>query len=166
MIIYKSEEEISAIRRSNRIVADILAELREMIKPGIQTKELDKYAESKARSLGAIPAFKGYRGFPASLCISVNEEIVHGIPSARILREGDIVSLDFGVIYDGYYGDAAVTYPVGEVRMSNHGDFQLFAPLWDTVSGCLFMKSRKFPISGLLATVQKSNRAWYWPSSP
>lgn len=115
MIIYKSEEEISAIRRSNRIVAEILAELREMVKPGIQTKELDKYAESKARSQRAIPAFKGYRGFPASLCISVNEEIVHGIPSARVLREGDIVSLDFGVIYDGYYGDAAVTYPVGEV---------------------------------------------------
>lgn len=115
MIIYKSEEEISAIRRSNRIVAGILEELREMVKPGIQTKELDKYAEGKARSLGAIPAFKGYRGFPASLCISVNEEIVHGIPSARVLREGDIVSLDFGVIYDGYYGDAAVTYPVGKV---------------------------------------------------
>jgi len=115
MIIYKSEEEISAIRRSNRIVADILAELREMVKPGIQTKDLDKFAESKARSLGAIPAFKGYRGFPASLCVSINEEIVHGIPSSRILCEGDIVSLDFGVIFDGYYGDAAVTYPVGEV---------------------------------------------------
>lgn len=115
MIIYKNEEEISAIGRSCRIVADILAELREMVKPGMQTRELDGHAESRARSLGAKPAFKGYRGFPASLCVSVNEEIVHGIPSDRILCEGDIVSLDFGVICEGYYGDAALTYPVGEV---------------------------------------------------
>lgn len=118
MIIYKSEEEISAIKRSNRIVALVLSELKKMVKPGIRTKELDKYAESRTRSLGAIPAFKGYRGFPASLCVSVNEEIVHGIPSSRILREGDIVSLDFGVIHDGYYGDAAITYPVGEVSQT------------------------------------------------
>lgn len=118
MIIFKSEEEISAIRHSNRIVAGVLAGLREMVKPGIQTRELDRYAERKARALGAIPAFKGYRGFPASLCVSVNEQIVHGIPSDRVLREGDIVSLDFGVIFDGYYGDAAVTYPVGEVSQT------------------------------------------------
>ena len=114
MIIY-CEEEISAIKRSNQVVAKILAELKTIIKPGIQTKELNDYAEMRARKMGAIPAFKGYRGYPASLCTSINEEIVHGIPSSRRLREGDIISLDFGVLYEGYYGDAAVTYPVGEI---------------------------------------------------
>jgi methionyl aminopeptidase len=114
MIIY-SEEEIRSIRKSNQIVAKILAELGKMIKPGVQTKELDEYAELRAKEMNAIPAFKGYRGYPASLCTSINEEIVHGIPSSRQLREGDIVSLDFGVLCEGYYGDAAVTYPVGEI---------------------------------------------------
>lgn len=115
MIICKSREEIYAIKLSNQIVAKILAELKKMIKPGVQTKKLDEYAEMRSKEMDAIPAFKGYRGYPASLCTSVNEEIVHGIPSSRTLREGDILSLDFGVIYDGYYGDAAVTYPVGEI---------------------------------------------------
>lgn len=115
MIICKSREEIYAIKLSNQIVAKILAELKKMIKPGVQTKKLDEYAEMRSKEMDAIPAFKGYRGYPASLCTSINEEIVHGIPSSRTLREGDILSLDFGVIYDGYYGDAAVTYPVGEI---------------------------------------------------
>ncbi len=115
MIILKSEEEIQAIRKSSIIVAKVLADLEKMIEPGISTKELDAFAEKRAKEMGAIPAFKGYRGYPASLCTSVNEEIIHGIPSSRILGEGDIVSLDFGVIYEGYYGDAAVTYPVGNV---------------------------------------------------
>jgi methionyl aminopeptidase len=114
MIIY-SEEEISSIRKSNQIVAKILAELGKMIKPGVRTKELDEYAELRVKEMNAIPAFKGYRGYPASLCTSINEEIVHGIPSYRQLREGDIVSIDFGVLCEGYYGDAAVTYPVGEI---------------------------------------------------
>ncbi len=114
MIIY-CEEEISTIRKSNQIVAKILAELGKMITPGVQTKELDEYAELRAKEMNAIPAFKGYRGYPASLCTSINEEIVHGIPSSRRLRDGDIISLDFGVLYEGYYGDAAVTYPVGEI---------------------------------------------------
>ena len=114
MIIY-SEDEIQAIRKSNQIVAKVLSELKRMVKPGIQTKELDEYAQLRTKEMGAIPAFKGYRGFPASLCTSLNEEIVHGIPSTRRLREGDILSLDFGVLCDGYYGDAAVTYPVGEI---------------------------------------------------
>jgi len=115
MIVYKSQEEIQAIRVSNQIVAKILSELKGMVKPHVQTKDLDKYAEMRAKEMGALPAFKGYRGYPASLCTSINEEIVHGIPSSRTLREGDIISLDFGVIYKGYYGDAAVTYPVGKV---------------------------------------------------
>lgn len=114
MIIY-CEEEVRAIKRSNQIVATVLNELEAMIKPGIRTKELDEWAETRAREMGAIPAFKGYRGYPASLCTSFNEEIVHGIPSSRSLREGDILSLDFGVLYEGYYGDAAATSPVGKI---------------------------------------------------
>jgi methionyl aminopeptidase len=115
MIIYKSEEEIRIMKRSNQIVAKILSELGLMIKPGIRTKDLNEYAERRTREMDAVPAFKGYRGYPASLCTSINEEIVHGIPSSRTLRSGDIISLDFGVVYDGFYGDAAVTYPVGEI---------------------------------------------------
>jgi len=115
MIVYKTEAEIEAMRESSRIVARILSELRPMIRPGIRTIELDAYAEGRARELGAKPAFKGYRGYPGSLCVSINEEIIHGIPSSRTLREGDLVSLDFGVSRDGYYGDAARTYPVGKV---------------------------------------------------
>lgn len=115
MIIYKSEEEVKGIKRSNQIVAKILAELGSMIKPGVQTKDLDEHAEKRAKEMGAIPAFKGYRGYPASLCTSINEEIVHGLPSSRILRDGDIISLDFGILYEGFYGDAALTYPVGNV---------------------------------------------------
>ena len=99
MIVYKSREEIQAIKSSNQIVAKILSELKEMIKPQVQTKDLDSYAEIRAKEMGALPAFKGYRGYPASLCTSINEEIVHGIPSSRRLREGDIISLVFGVIY-------------------------------------------------------------------
>ena len=114
MIIY-SQEEIRSIRRSNQIVAKILSELKKMIKPRIQTRELDEYAERRTAEMGARPAFKGYRGFPASLCVSINEEIVHGIPSSRCLQQGDIVSLDFGVLFEGYYGDAALTYGVGEI---------------------------------------------------
>jgi methionyl aminopeptidase len=115
MIIYKSEKEIREIGKSNRIVAQVLAEVSKMVQPGITTLELDRYAEKLAREMGAVPAFKGYRGYPSSLCTSVNEEIVHGIPSKRVLKNGDILSLDFGVVLNGFYGDAAVTLPVGEI---------------------------------------------------
>jgi len=115
MIVYKTEDEIRAMQKCSQIVVKVLAELGAMIKPGVRTRELDEHAEQRARELGAKPAFKGYRGYPASLCISINEEIIHGIPSPRILHEGDIVSLDFGVFHDGFYGDAARTYPVGTV---------------------------------------------------
>jgi methionyl aminopeptidase len=101
--------------RCNRLVWMILQELAAAVKPGVSTRELDQLADRRARGLGARPAFKGYRGFPASLCVSVNDEIVHGVPSGRRLEEGDIVSLDFGLFKDGYYGDAALTVPVGEV---------------------------------------------------
>ena len=115
MVILRQPEEIAKIRASNIIVAEILRELRERVEPGIATLELDRYSEELTRKKGAKPAFKGYRGYPFALCISVNNEVVHGMPSQRILVEGDIVSLDFGVSYKGYYGDAAITVAVGSV---------------------------------------------------
>ncbi len=115
MIIIKSPREIEQLKTSNTMVAEVFEKLKTMIAPGITTKELDEVAEEYILSKGAQPAFKGYRGFPATLCISINEEVVHGIPSQRRLKEGDIVSLDVGVNFVGYYGDAALTLPVGEV---------------------------------------------------
>jgi methionyl aminopeptidase len=115
MIIYKTADEIAVMRKSNQIVARVLNELKAMVRPGVRTRELDAYAEARAREMGAMPAFKGYRGYPASLCASVNEEIIHGIPSERQLKDGDIIGLDFGVLFEGFYGDAAVTVPVGSV---------------------------------------------------
>ena len=100
---------------ANRIVAEVLEGIKERVAPGVETRELDELAEAMCRGLEVEPAFKGYRGYPRSLCISVNEEIVHGIPGARRLKAGDLVSLDFGVKYQGYYGDAALTVAVGEV---------------------------------------------------
>ncbi len=115
MIPLKTAEEIQIMREANRIVGEVLKELKRIIRPGINTSLLDRKAEEGIRKRGAIPAFKGYRGYPAVLCVSVNEEVVHGIPGRRILREGDIVSLDLGVKYRGFYGDAAVTLPVGKI---------------------------------------------------
>ena len=115
MIIIKSSREIEQLKRSNAIVAEVFEKLKGMIHPGVTTKELDEVAEEYILLKGARPAFKGYRGFPATLCISINEEVVHGIPSQRQLKEGDIVSLDVGVNFVGYFGDAAVTLPVGEI---------------------------------------------------
>jgi methionyl aminopeptidase len=115
MVIIKSPREIEQLKRSNILVAEVFEKLRGMIIPGITTKELDQVAEEYILLKGARPAFKGYRGFPATLCISINDEVVHGIPGQRRLKEGDIVSLDVGVNYIGYFGDAAITLPVGEV---------------------------------------------------
>jgi methionyl aminopeptidase len=115
-VIYKSDAEIEKMRASSRLVAGTLERLVQAIRPGIKTLELDRIAEDYVTAQGAEAAFKGYRGFPASVCVSINEEVVHGIPSShRRLKEGDIVSLDFGALLDGYYGDAALTVPVGEV---------------------------------------------------
>jgi methionyl aminopeptidase len=115
MIILKSRQEIEKMRKSNSIVAAILEELGKKIRPGIKTIELDRLSEELALKKGARPAFKGYRGYPYSLCTSINSEVVHGMPSERELKEGDIISLDFGILNDGYYGDAAVTVPVGDI---------------------------------------------------
>ncbi len=111
----RNREEIEKIRVSAQLVAKTLRELGRHVRPGITTAELDRIAESFIRDHGARPAFKGYRGFPASICPSVNEEVVHGIPGPRELREGDIVGIDVGVEKDGYYGDAALSFPIGEV---------------------------------------------------
>ncbi|HUV56242.1 MAG TPA: type I methionyl aminopeptidase [Dehalococcoidales bacterium] len=115
-IIIKSEREIATMRQAGRIVATILKILSKQIKPGMKTKELDIITAREVERLGAKPSFKGYRGFPANLCVSVNDEIVHGIPGERVLNEGDIVSLDFGAIFGGFHGDAAVTVGVGKIK--------------------------------------------------
>lgn len=114
-IIIKSQEEIAAMRQAGRIVAAILVILSKQVKSGMKTRELDVIADRELKKLGGKSSFKGYRGYPASICVSVNDEIVHGIPGERILNEGDIVSLDFGAIYNGFQGDAAVTVTVGGV---------------------------------------------------
>lgn len=115
MVILKQPEEIEKIRASNLVVAEVLKELKKAVVPGITTRELDRLAEDLSRRKKVQPAFKGYMGYPFSLCTSVNEEVVHGLPSDRVLVEGDIISLDFGVFYAGYYGDAAITVPVGKI---------------------------------------------------
>ncbi|MEN8154210.1 MAG: type I methionyl aminopeptidase [Acidobacteriota bacterium] len=121
MIILKTDNEIRIMREANRIVAIILTEIKDKIRPGVNTYDLDQWAEEKIRSLNAVPGFKGYgygsRLFPATLCTSVNDEVVHGIPSKDVvLEEGDIIGIDVGTIYKGYYGDGAYTYAVGEIK--------------------------------------------------
>ena len=111
----KSAEEIARIRAASLVVHDVLQEVSAAIAPGVRTAELDRLAERATAARGAQPAFKGYHGYPAVICISVNDEVVHGIPSGRVLAEGDIVGLDFGVCLDGFYGDSARTVPVGHV---------------------------------------------------
>ncbi len=118
MIILKSPEEIQKMGESNAIVAEVLTGLREKVKPGTTTSELNAYAETVTQKRGARPAFKGYGGFPFALCASVNSEVVHGFPSDKLLQEGDIVSLDYGVCYNGYYGDSAITVAVGKISDS------------------------------------------------
>ena len=114
-IYYKTESDIEKIRESSLIVSKTLAEVGKAIKPGVTTSDLDKIAESYILSQGAIPAFKGYKGFPATLCVSVNAQVVHGIPGNYALKEGDIVSVDCGVVKNNYYGDSAYTFRVGKI---------------------------------------------------
>jgi methionyl aminopeptidase len=115
MIVLKSKLEIDRIHDACKIVREILNLLSEKIEPGIETRELDRIAEERTYKLNAVPAFKGYAGFPASVCISLNEQVVHGIPSKRKIKDGDLVKIDFGVKYKGFYGDAAFTKIVGKV---------------------------------------------------
>ena len=115
MIILKTPDEIAVMAKASRVVAEALAVLKDAVKPGVTTDELDRLAESEIRARGAMPAFKGYRNYPKTLCASVNEQVVHGIPSKRVLKEGDIVGLDLGAIVGGFYGDSAVTVGVGRI---------------------------------------------------
>jgi len=115
VVILKSAQEINKMREAGRIVAEVLELMRAHVKPGVTTAELDALANDLILKAKAIPSFKGYRGYPASICASVNEEIVHGIPGDRILRDGDVVSIDVGTIYHGYQGDAAITLGVGRI---------------------------------------------------
>ncbi len=114
-IIYKSRAEIEQMRVAGRLVARVLEELRGLVRPGVTTAELDAVAEQRIREDGGVPSFKGYHGYPASICASVNEQVIHGIPSSRALVEGDILSIDLGAIVGGYHGDAAMTVPVGRI---------------------------------------------------
>ena len=116
MIVCKSPAEIDRMRAANGLVAAVLTDLASAIAPGVSTGELDERAEAAIRAAGATPAFKGYHGYPATLCVSINDEVIHGIPSrTRLIAEGDIVSVDVGAVMDGFVGDSAVTFPVGEI---------------------------------------------------
>ena len=140
MIIIKSDEEIDLMRISGKVTGTILKELETFIKPGISTEDIDRFVETTIRDHGMIPTFKGYGGFPASACVSINEEVVHGIPSRdRIIQEGDIVSVDVGSTYKGYVSDAARTYGVGEKVSSKDWSFVKLA----TDSRIFLMRSRR-----------------------
>jgi methionyl aminopeptidase len=116
VIVCRSAAELDKMRAAGRLVGEVLAELSALVAPGVTTAELDEAAEQRIRKAGAIPAFKGYHGYPATICASINEEVIHGIPSGRrILNEGDVISIDVGASLDGYYGDSAVTLAVGQV---------------------------------------------------
>ncbi|HWQ30282.1 MAG TPA: type I methionyl aminopeptidase [Negativicutes bacterium] len=115
MISVKSPREIEMMRIAGRIVAETLELMRESIRPGITTLELDTIAEAHIRKRGGIPAFKGYNGFPASICSSINEQVVHGIPGSTTLKDGDIIGIDIGAVYEGYYGDAARSFGIGNI---------------------------------------------------
>jgi len=115
MIILKTPEELETMRRVSRVVGETLKNMEHLVKPGVRTKEVDQFAEDSLRSQGVAPGFKGYRGYPATVCASRNETVVHGIPSDDTLEEGDIVSIDLGGLQEGFYGDSAVTFPVGMV---------------------------------------------------
>lgn len=134
MIICKSDSELRYMREAGRIVADTHRLMAQAVKPGVTTQELDQLAETYIRSQGAVPSFKGYNGFPASICASVNDELVHGFPGSRRLNEGDIISIDIGAQYEGYHGDSAWTYPVGVIsaevqRMLEVAEQSLYAAL-------------------------------------
>ena len=140
MLQRKSEEEIELLRESSLLVGKTLGELAKHIRPGVQTKELDRIAEEFIRDHGAVPGFKGYGGFPGSLCISINDVVVHGIPDGRELKDGDIVSIDCGTILNGYYGDSAYTFAVGEVdpkvrELMKHTEQALYIGVENAIAG-------------------------------
>ena len=129
-ITIKSDQEIAVMRQAGRIVTTVLEMLKSQVKAGMKTEELDVMAAKEVEKLGAVPSFNGYRGFPANLCVSINDEIVHGIPGKRVIHEGDVVSIDFGAIYQGFHGDAAITMGVGNMKPEADG-------LTETTEGAL-----------------------------
>lgn len=154
MIVCRSHAEIERLRVANRIVADVLAELEAAVAPGVTTADLDALAEHLVRERGAEPAFKGYRGYPATLCASVNEEVVHGIPSAaRALKAGDIISLDMGVKIGGFYGDSAVTVAVGDVPDRTR---ELLAVTAESLDRAI----RQVRVGGRLSDVSHAVQTW------
>ncbi|MEK6692537.1 MAG: type I methionyl aminopeptidase [Nitrospirota bacterium] len=152
MIILKSSQEIEKMALACRIVAEALEELKGLVKPGVTTLELDRFVETFILDRGGAPAFKGYRGYPNSLCTSINSQVVHGIPSPHsMLEEGDIISLDLGVYYDGYYGDGAVTYPVGNISTSAR---KLLDVTEDALYEGIGMARPGYRISDISSTIQ------------
>ncbi|MBZ5648474.1 MAG: type I methionyl aminopeptidase [Acidobacteriia bacterium] len=153
-IVCKSPSELEKMRRSGRAVREVLDTVKAMVRPGITTMDLERVADEKIRALGATPAFKGYYEYPCVLCTSVNQEIVHGIPSEkRVLKEGDIVSIDCGVVLDGYYGDAAITVPVGTVRPELH-------KLLEVTEQSLYKGIEKMRIGNTVQDVGSAVQSW------
>ncbi len=152
-MILKAPEEIQVLRQANRMVACILEELTRLVIPGALTRDLDKFMEERIRAMGGEPAFLGYRGYPASSCISINEQVVHGIPGNRRIREGDLVSVDLGILYKGYYGDAARTYGVG--RLS-----QKARKLMQVTEEALYKGIEKASAGNRLFDISKAIQSW------
>jgi methionyl aminopeptidase len=164
-IEYKTPEQLGLMRPAGLLVADVLAKLREAVAPGVSTGDLDALAEETIRAAGGIPSFKGYHGYPASICASVNEQVVHAIPSREtVLRDGDLISIDCGAIVDGWHGDAAVTVPVGEVprellRMATVAEDAMWAGIAAAARGVRSGQGRLTDISHAVETaVRKAGR--------
>ncbi len=155
-IILKSPREISQMRDAGRIVAIILDMVSKEVRPGITTAELDKIAATEVVRLGAVASFKGYRGFPASICTSVNEEVVHGIPGKRVLNGGDIISLDFGAVLDGFHGDAALTLGVGEISLEAERIIEATRGALEEGIGAARMGARLGDVSAAIQTYAES----------
>jgi methionyl aminopeptidase len=149
----KTPEEIDILRQANRIVARVLEQLAAQVTPGVTTLELDRLVEEQIRARGAEPAFLGYRGYPASICVSINEQVVHGIPGPRRIRKGDLVSVDIGVLFHGYYGDAARTYGVGHVR-------QRGLRLMQVTEEALYRGIEQARIGNRLFDISRSIQSW------
>jgi len=158
MIHYKSVREIELMRRPNEVVAEVLIKIEEMVEPGITTAELDSFAEDIIRKSGARPAFKGYRGFPATLCTSINEQVVHGIPSRNVkLREGDIISIDVGAEYEGWFGDSARTFPVGEIAEEDRRLIEITRAALEKATEKAVIGNRLSDISHTIQSYAESN---------
>jgi methionyl aminopeptidase len=149
MISLKSKREIELMRDAGRVVAEVLAELRLHCRAGVTTRELERVAEAKTAKAGAKPLFKGYKGFPGALCTSVNQQVVHGIPGSYELKEGDIVSMDFGALYKGYCGDGAITVPIGVISL-------LTAKLLKITEECLYRGIEQMVVGNHLSEVSRA----------